>query len=123
MVTTKTAAIEKIPTDPLAVAVSLVVVLLGQFGLFTYLGLDGNEVAQIGATITGIAAAVRAWWLRRAKNAARSEKVSEQSLAMLVKTLETTLLTKQKQTVEDAPVPVKRRKSSGISRKIKTDPA
>lgn len=119
MVTTKATVVDKIQTDPLAVVISLVVVLLGQFGLFTYLGLDGNEVAKIGATITGIAAAVRTWWLHRERKSACPNLVTDEAVTTMTKAIEIALVSAQNHSTEEDPAPAKRRKAPSANRRPK----
>lgn len=67
---TKSTVLSNSATDPLAFVFSLVVVLLGQLGLFNYLGLDGDTVGAIAGTVGALAAGVRALWNRRVETTA-----------------------------------------------------
>lgn len=75
----------KIPTDPLAFVFSLVVILLGQLGLFTYLGLDGDAVGAIAGTVGALAAGIRALWNHREKVAAPKKRPRTKSSAHRIK--------------------------------------
>ncbi|TXH12178.1 MAG: hypothetical protein E6R03_13365 [Hyphomicrobiaceae bacterium] len=81
----QSSALSKVPTDPLAFVLSLVVILLGQLGLFTYLGLDGDAVSQIGGTVVALAAGIRALWKHREKAAAPKKRPRPKSSVHRIK--------------------------------------